>query len=189
MGGNQTRNPGGSGGDCFDALAATLLEPSALPALANPESLDAIRDLASELREHSDSVALRVRDALDHAAREWRVQRCHSLEEKERQLRSSGRSDDADMARHPENEPRSHPVPSRRIFRCNRRNSQSLSMQELSGREPARCCRSRRQLGLTFRPRRPSRASSSNSQPNSLNLHKSYPWKTKHRKPRHSTNP
>jgi serine/threonine protein kinase len=90
---------GGSGGDCFDALAATLLEASALPALANPESLDAIRELASELREHSDSVALRVRDALDHAAREWRVQRCHSLEEKERQLRSSGRSDDADAAR------------------------------------------------------------------------------------------
>jgi hypothetical protein len=63
---------GGSVGDCFDALAATLLEPSALPGLADPESLDAIRDLASELREHSDSVALRVRDALDHAAREWR---------------------------------------------------------------------------------------------------------------------
>ena len=27
---------GGSGGDCFDALAAALLEPSALPALAGP---------------------------------------------------------------------------------------------------------------------------------------------------------
>src|ERR1700756_621055 len=90
---------GGSGGDCFDALAAALLEPSALPGLADPESLDAIRDLASELREHSDSVALRVRDALDHAAREWKIQRCHSLEEKERQLRSSGRLDDADVAR------------------------------------------------------------------------------------------
>ncbi len=90
---------GGSAGDCFDALAAALLEPAALPALQDPESQDAIRDLASELREHSDSVALRVRDALDHAAREWKIQRCHSLEEKERQLRSSGRSDDADMAR------------------------------------------------------------------------------------------
>ena len=90
---------GGSGGDCFDALAAALLEPSALPALADPESRNAIRDLGSELREHSDSVALRVRDALDHAAREWKIQRCHSLEEKERQLRSSGRSDDADVAR------------------------------------------------------------------------------------------
>ena len=77
-----------------------MLESFALPGLANPESLDAICDLASELREHSDSVALRVRDALDHAAREWKTQRCHSLEEKERQLRSSGRSDDANMARH-----------------------------------------------------------------------------------------
>ena len=65
----------------------------------DPESPNAIRDLGSELREHSDSVALRVRDALDHAAREWKIQHCHSLEEKERQLRSSGRSDDADVAR------------------------------------------------------------------------------------------
>src|SRR5215471_16962394 len=90
---------GGSGGDCFDALAAALLDPSALPALADSESRNAIRDLGSELREHSDSVALRIRDALDHAAREWKIQRCNFLEEKERQLRSSGRSDDADLAR------------------------------------------------------------------------------------------
>src|SRR5580700_3740345 len=90
---------GGGGGDCFDALAAALLEPSALPALADPESPNAVRDLGSELREHSDSVALRVRDALDHGAREWKIQRCHSLEEKERQLRSSGRLDEADVAR------------------------------------------------------------------------------------------
>src|SRR5271167_4870691 len=90
---------GGSGGDCFDALAAALLEPHGLPLLQDPESLDAIHDLGSELREHSDSVALRVRDALDHAAREWKIQSCHSLEERERQLRSSGRLDDADVAR------------------------------------------------------------------------------------------
>jgi WD40 repeat protein/serine/threonine protein kinase len=90
---------GGSGGDCFDALAAALLEPTALPTLADPESRNAVHDLGSELREHSDSVALRVRDALDHAAREWKIQRCHSLEEKECQLRASGRSDDADVAR------------------------------------------------------------------------------------------
>ena len=90
---------GGSGGDCFDALAAALLEPHALLALQDPESRNAIRDLGSELREHSDSVALRVRDALDHAAREWKIQQCHSLEEKERQHRGSGRSDDADVAR------------------------------------------------------------------------------------------
>jgi hypothetical protein len=51
------------------------------------------------LREHPDSVALRVRDALDHAAREWKIQHSHYLEERERHLRESGRSDDADVAR------------------------------------------------------------------------------------------
>src|SRR6516162_1172025 len=90
---------GGSGGDCFDALAAALLEPPALPALADPESLNAIRDLAGELREHYDSVALRVRDALDHAAREWKIRHSHFLEQRERHLRGSGRSEDADLAR------------------------------------------------------------------------------------------
>ena len=86
-------------GDCFDALAAALLESPALPALQDPESLNAIRDLGSELREHSDSVALRVRDALDHAVREWKIQQPHFMEERERQLRTSGRSGDADLAR------------------------------------------------------------------------------------------
>ena len=60
---------------------------------------NAIRDLATELREHSDSIALRVRDALDHAAREWKIQQSHSLKERERQLRESGSLDDADLAR------------------------------------------------------------------------------------------
>jgi WD40 repeat protein len=90
---------GGSGGDCFDALAAALLEPPALPALRDPESLNAIRDLATELREHADSVALRVRDALDHAAREWKIHHGHYLEEKEQQLWESKRTDDAQLAR------------------------------------------------------------------------------------------
>jgi len=90
---------GGAGGDCFDALAAALLEPPALPALEDPESLNAIRDLATELREHSDSVALRVRDALDHAAREWKIQHGHYLEERARQQRESGSLDDANLAR------------------------------------------------------------------------------------------
>src|SRR3984893_4407001 len=90
---------GGGDGDCFDALAAALLEPPALPALEDPESLNAIRDLASELRQHANSVALRVRDALDHAAREWKIHHSHYLEERERQLRGAGRSEDADLAR------------------------------------------------------------------------------------------
>ncbi len=89
---------GGGDGDCFDALAAALLEPSALAALRNSESLNSVRDLATELRDHYESAALRVRDALDHAAREWKIQQSHFLEERERQLRGSGRSDDADLA-------------------------------------------------------------------------------------------
>jgi WD40 repeat protein/serine/threonine protein kinase len=90
---------GGSGGDCFDALAAALLEPSALPALRDPESPNAVRDLGTELREHSGSFAFRIRDALDHAAREWKIQHTHDLEEREGHLRRSGRSDEADFAR------------------------------------------------------------------------------------------
>jgi WD40 repeat protein/serine/threonine protein kinase len=90
---------GGSGGDCFDALAAALLEPSALPALRDPESPNAVRDLGSQLRDHSGSLAFRVRDALDHAAREWKFQHLRDLEERERNLRTSGRTDEADSAR------------------------------------------------------------------------------------------
>jgi serine/threonine protein kinase/tetratricopeptide (TPR) repeat protein len=89
----------GSSGDCFDALAAALLEPKALPPLQNPESLNGTRDLACELREHAHSVALRVRDALDHAAREWTIEHRHQLEEQERQFRASGRPEVADVVR------------------------------------------------------------------------------------------
>ncbi len=60
--------------------------------------MNSVRDLATELRDHYESAALRVRDALDHAAREWKIQQSHYLEERERQLRGSGRSDDADLA-------------------------------------------------------------------------------------------
>jgi WD40 repeat protein/serine/threonine protein kinase len=90
---------GGSGGDCFDALARSLLELAALPALRDPESTNAVRDLGNELREHPGSFAFRVRDALDHAAREWKIQHSHDLEERERTLRAAGRSEDAEFAR------------------------------------------------------------------------------------------
>jgi WD40 repeat protein len=90
---------GGRNSDCFDALASALLESSALPALENPESTDAVRDLANELREHSTTIGLRLRDALDHAAREWKIHQSHYLTEVERQFREAGRPDDADSAR------------------------------------------------------------------------------------------
>jgi WD40 repeat protein/tetratricopeptide (TPR) repeat protein len=93
--------PGGGGrdSDCFDSLASALLEPSALPVLKDPESADSVRDLAVELRGHADSIALRLRDALDHVAREWKIEQSHCLTEKEREFREAGRPDDADVAR------------------------------------------------------------------------------------------
>ncbi|MBV8211668.1 MAG: serine/threonine protein kinase, partial [Verrucomicrobia bacterium] len=81
---------GGSGGDCFDALANALLDSAALPGLENPESLDVVLDLAAELRNHPEAVALRVRDALDNAAREWKLQRAMYLRGKEEKSRSKG---------------------------------------------------------------------------------------------------
>ena len=78
---------GGSGGDCFDALANSLLESTALPGFANPESTNAVQDLAAELRDHPEAVALRVRDALDNAAREWKLQRANYLRAKDEKLR------------------------------------------------------------------------------------------------------
>jgi WD40 repeat protein/tetratricopeptide (TPR) repeat protein len=89
---------GGRDSDCFDALASALLQSSALSALENPESTDAVGDLATELRAHSGSIALRLRDALDHAAREWKIEQTHYLTEKERQFREAGRPDDAGSA-------------------------------------------------------------------------------------------
>jgi tetratricopeptide (TPR) repeat protein len=81
---------GGSGGDCFDALANALLDPAALPGLGNPESTDVVQDLAAELRDNPEAVALRVRDALGNAAREWKMQRAIYLQAKEEKSRSTG---------------------------------------------------------------------------------------------------
>jgi serine/threonine protein kinase/tetratricopeptide (TPR) repeat protein len=81
---------GGSGGDCFDALANALLDSAAIPGLENPESTSAVQELAAELRDHPDAVALRVRDALDNAAREWKMQRASYLRARAEKSRTSG---------------------------------------------------------------------------------------------------
>jgi serine/threonine protein kinase len=90
---------GGGGADCFDSLAAALLEPAALPGLENSKSSNAIRDLAAELREDSPRVVLRVRDALDLAARDWNIQRRDNLEEKEQQFQESEGASEVNFAR------------------------------------------------------------------------------------------
>ena len=57
---------GGAKGDPFDALAATLLDESALPELRISASPHEVRNLATVLRTHPDSAAFRIRHALDH---------------------------------------------------------------------------------------------------------------------------
>jgi serine/threonine protein kinase/tetratricopeptide (TPR) repeat protein len=98
---------GGSGGDCFDALANALLDPAALPGLENPESTSAVEDLAAELRDRPEAVAVRVRDALDNAAREWKTQRAMYLRAKEEKSRGSGTTTVSGVvvARRPAEEP------------------------------------------------------------------------------------
>jgi serine/threonine protein kinase/tetratricopeptide (TPR) repeat protein len=96
---------GGSGGDCFDALASSLLEPAGLPGLGNPESTSVIRDLAAELRDHSEAVALRVRDALDNAAREWKIQWARDLRGKGQKPWRSDLSGEAKSAGQQREEP------------------------------------------------------------------------------------
>ena len=72
--------------------------PLRCPPCRTPNHRTQSATLPTELREHSDSVALRVRDALDHAAREWKIQQSHSLKEESGNC-GSGRLDDADQAR------------------------------------------------------------------------------------------
>ena len=57
---------GGTKGDPFDVLAATLLDESALPELRISASPYEVRNLATVLRTHPDSAAVRIRHALDH---------------------------------------------------------------------------------------------------------------------------
>jgi serine/threonine protein kinase/tetratricopeptide (TPR) repeat protein len=85
-----TRPGAGGSGDCFDALANALLDSAALPGLENPESTNAVEELAAELRDNPAAVALRVRGALDNAAREWKMQRAAYLRAKEEKSRSTG---------------------------------------------------------------------------------------------------
>src|SRR5262249_13292274 len=52
--------------DPFDALAVSLLEASALPELPEAKARDGWKSLAAGLREHPESTALRLLQALDH---------------------------------------------------------------------------------------------------------------------------
>ncbi len=60
---------GGAGWDPLEALAATLLDQSALPELRISASLHECRNLATVLRTHPEGAALRVKHALDRLTR------------------------------------------------------------------------------------------------------------------------
>jgi tetratricopeptide (TPR) repeat protein len=89
----------GAGGDPFDALAAALLNPAALPDLADQESTSPVTGLADELRENPAGVALRVKDALRAAALRWKDRQEQFLRTREEEMKAGNRLKDAVSAR------------------------------------------------------------------------------------------
>ncbi|MBV9491546.1 MAG: ATP-binding protein, partial [Verrucomicrobia bacterium] len=65
--------PGAAGttGDPLNALAAALLERSALPELPGASSPDVWRRFAAELRERPERAVLRLKETLDHVSVRW----------------------------------------------------------------------------------------------------------------------
>ena len=88
----------GAAADPFDALAAALIAPAALPELADQESTNPINDLARELRENPAAVALRVKDALRTVALLWKNNCEQTLRSREVEMRVASRADDAELA-------------------------------------------------------------------------------------------
>jgi Novel STAND NTPase 1 len=89
--------PGGTSGDPFDALAVALLGKGALPELAKAASRNEWRKLAAELREHPDSVVLRVKELLDRISLQ---ELDHLLHEQDAQSPLPGRIESVELARH-----------------------------------------------------------------------------------------
>ena len=88
---------GGTSGDPFDALAVALLAKSALPELQKAGSRREWRELAAELREHPESVALRIKELLDRISLQ---ELDHLLEEQDVQPSLPGRIESIELARH-----------------------------------------------------------------------------------------
>ncbi len=89
--------PGGTAGDPFDRLATALLADSALPELQTAASHNGQGNLASELREHPDSAAVRLAEVLDQISLQ-ELDRLLDDEEGESPL--PGRIEGAELARH-----------------------------------------------------------------------------------------
>ena len=88
---------GGISGDPFDALAVALLAKGALPELQKAASRKEWSKLAAELREHPESVALRIEELLDRISLQ---ELDHLLEEQDVQPSLPGRIENVELARH-----------------------------------------------------------------------------------------
>jgi hypothetical protein len=89
--------PGGAAGDPIDRLAAALLADSALPELETATTHNGRGNLASELREHTDSAAVRLTEVLDQIGLQ-ELDRLLDDEEGESPL--PGRIEGVELARH-----------------------------------------------------------------------------------------
>jgi AAA ATPase domain len=88
--------PGGASGDPFDALAVALLAKGGLPELEKVASCNEWRNLAAELREHPDSVGLRVKELLDRISF---PELDHLLDEQDAQSPLPGTIESVELAR------------------------------------------------------------------------------------------
>jgi ketosteroid isomerase-like protein len=89
--------PGGAAGDPIDRLAAALLADSALPELETAVTHNGRGNLASELREHPDSAAVRLTEVLDQISLQ---QLDRLLDDEEGESPLPGRIEGVELARH-----------------------------------------------------------------------------------------
>jgi hypothetical protein len=87
----------GFGPDPFDSLASALLAPTALPELKKTKMRDEWRNLAAELKEDPDKIALRITELIDRISAQKLEQ---LLNRQEEQTPVSGRIESIELLRH-----------------------------------------------------------------------------------------
>lgn len=90
--------PAGTGGDPFDALAAALIQPEALPGLADSESTVPVAKLAQQIRDNPATLAARIETDLVNVARQRKENLQRKLVEREKKMRAVGRDAEAAAA-------------------------------------------------------------------------------------------
>jgi hypothetical protein len=90
--------PAGTVGDPFDALAAALIQPDALPGLADAESTAPVEKLAQQIRENPATIAARIETDLANTARQWKRDLQRQVAEREQEMCAAGRAAEAASA-------------------------------------------------------------------------------------------